>query len=84
MNGLQGWNDNDLEVMDKRLGTLLTHRHSPVSVSALLLTSETKDEGSAAPDSPFRDHDLPPGWSVPEPSSGWRPSPIGIYIPCKT
>jgi len=77
----QEWSDNDIEVMNDRLGTLVAHRHSPTLTSPLNLASETNNGGSAALDSPFSDHDLPPGWTVPGPTSGWKPSPIGVYVP---
>jgi len=71
----QEWNDEDLEIMDERLGLLLAHdrpAHAPH------LTPETNNGGSGC------EHDLPPGWTVPRPGSGWRPSPIGVYVPCSS
>jgi len=78
----QEWNDNDLEIMNERLGVLLAHDRPPAPEHALRFTPETNNGGYAASDSSPCDHDLPPGWSVPKPTSGWRPSPIGVYVPC--
>lgn len=78
---VQEWKDSDLEVMNERLGTLFSHSHPSAPAPTLHPTPEMTNVAS---DSPCVDRKLPPGWSVPGPNSGWRPSPIGVYVPCKT
>jgi ribosomal biogenesis protein LAS1 len=70
---LKNWDENDLTEMDKRL--------------SVLLSLKPRESGS-----PVEDPKSPPqqpqtskltglarGWRLLDESTGWRPSPIGVY-----
>ncbi|KZT67598.1 Las1-domain-containing protein [Daedalea quercina L-15889] len=78
------WQDTNMELMRERLSTLLSlSRGSPSSSVDTSDNSETMDpphtvRGPAAT-SPSH---LPPGWRKVTRDDGWRPSPIGVFVPC--
>jgi ribosomal biogenesis protein LAS1 len=70
---LKNWDENDLTEMDKRLNVLLSLKPresgSPVEVPK----SPPQQPQTLKPTSLVR------GWRLLDESTGWRPSPIGVY-----
>ncbi|KAH9846636.1 Las1-domain-containing protein [Lenzites betulinus] len=67
------WEDDPVDVMDRRLNTLLALSPGSAAQDA---DAEMGDVSPAAPDK----GGLPPGWRKLGARDGWRPAPIGVYV----
>ncbi|EMD41590.1 hypothetical protein CERSUDRAFT_41872 [Gelatoporia subvermispora B] len=77
--GTSEWAEDDLNLMDERLRSLLAARQSPE------ITSDSSGSNTTAPTLNGIVHNeqtavLPPGWRLVSAAEGWKPSPIGVFV----
>ena len=71
-NRSQDWGDDDMKTMKERLGVLLQQDSSDPASQIKIQNSSEKRLSPPA--------DTPPGWRLLTEYSGWKPSPIGVYV----
>ncbi|KAJ7462768.1 Las1-like-domain-containing protein [Mycena galericulata] len=68
---MREWTSNDIAIMDQRLATLVGTPGSHLEIQSSELNADPPE---------MSDTTLGPGWRLLDASSGWKPSPIGVYV----
>ncbi|KIM84629.1 hypothetical protein PILCRDRAFT_96750 [Piloderma croceum F 1598] len=70
----RNWDENDLAEMDKRLNVLLSFKPRESGSSVEVPKSPPQQPQTLEPTGLVR------GWRLLDESTGWKPSPIGVYV----